>query len=133
MKIDKQLPIDCRKHIADRAAQFVAHGVLDGCSAEECAVCVHLRDTMAELLTQTANALKGPPREMHQHTWSNLPEIAAQVVTYVCVPEGWRIVPVEPTLEMLQSGGRSHAASSKLWRAMLSMAPTPWKDSAHGK
>jgi hypothetical protein len=37
-----------------------------------------LRTRMAQLLTDTANALKGAPAELHRHSWHDLPEIAAQ-------------------------------------------------------
>ena len=40
------------------------------------------------------------------------------------VPEGWKIVPVEPTGEMVDAGLRSWGTSHK-FRAMLAAAPTP--------
>ena len=39
-------------------------------------------------------------------------------------PEGWKIVPVEPTGEMVDAGLRSWGTSHK-FRAMLAAAPTP--------
>ena len=38
-----------------------------------------LRTRMADLLTRTANALKGQPEPLHLHDWSELPIIAASV------------------------------------------------------
>ena len=40
------------------------------------------------------------------------------------VPEGWKIVPVEPTGEMVDAGIRSLGTADK-FRAMLAAAPTP--------
>ena len=39
-------------------------------------------------------------------------------------PEGWKIVPVEPTGEMVDAGIRSLGTADK-FRAMLAAAPTP--------
>lgn len=39
-----------------------------------------LRARMADLLTRTANALKGEPEPLHLHDWSDLPERAGLVV-----------------------------------------------------
>lgn len=41
-----------------------------------------LHDRMADLLTATANALKGPPRALVWHDWADLPKVAADLVTY---------------------------------------------------
>jgi hypothetical protein len=39
-----------------------------------------LRDRMADLLTRTAAALKGPPKPLHLHDWADLPDVATKVV-----------------------------------------------------
>jgi hypothetical protein len=39
-----------------------------------------VRTRMADLLTRTANALKGDPPPLTQHDWSDLPEVAARIV-----------------------------------------------------
>ena len=41
-----------------------------------------LRSRMADLLTRTANALKGQPKPMHGHDWSDLPEVAERFGQY---------------------------------------------------
>lgn len=38
-----------------------------------------LIDRMSDLLTRTANALKGPPEALHLHSWHDLPEVAAAI------------------------------------------------------
>jgi hypothetical protein len=38
-----------------------------------------LRDRMRDLLTRTANALKGDPGPLKLHDWSDLPEVAARL------------------------------------------------------
>jgi hypothetical protein len=40
------------------------------------------------------------------------------------VPDGWKLVPVEATSEMLDAGGYRHEAY-QMWRAMLAAAPSP--------
>lgn len=42
---------------------------------------IALRDRMADLLTRTANALKGEPGPLSSHDWSDLPEVAAEIVS----------------------------------------------------
>lgn len=39
-----------------------------------------LRSRLASLLTRTANALKGEPEPLHQHDWSDLPDVAARAI-----------------------------------------------------
>ena len=42
------------------------------------------------------------------------------------VPEGWQLVPVEPTEEMLDAGYfTNHGANRGIYRAMLAAAPSP--------
>ena len=38
-----------------------------------------LRESMADLLTRTANALKGKPKPLCQHSWHDLPEVAGKL------------------------------------------------------
>ena len=38
----------------------------------------HIRDRMAQLLAETAVALKGPEKALHRHGWQDLPEVAAK-------------------------------------------------------
>lgn len=42
---------------------------------------IALRERMADLLTRTANALKGDPGPLRSHDWSDLPDVAASRVT----------------------------------------------------
>ena len=37
------------------------------------------RDQLADILTRTANALKGQPAELSSHSWHDLPEVAQQL------------------------------------------------------
>ena len=37
------------------------------------------RDKLADILTRTANALKGEPAELSLHSWHDLPEVAQQL------------------------------------------------------
>lgn len=43
---------------------------------------VVLCDRLSELLTQTAEALKGPPPPLTSHDWSDLPAVAAKLVDH---------------------------------------------------
>lgn len=47
-------------------------------SCEECAENQKISDRLAEILTQTANALKGPPPDLVWHSWHDLPEWATK-------------------------------------------------------
>lgn len=47
------------------------------CISDECDA---LRMRLSDLLTRTANALKGEPKPLHSHSWHDLPEIAAATV-----------------------------------------------------
>ena len=49
---------------------------------------------------------------------------AAQAAQPVQVPEGWKLVPVEPTPEMLTTQGGSVWTRREIWNAMLSAAPS---------
>lgn len=42
---------------------------------------ITIRTRMADLLTRTANALKGDPGPLTMHDWSDLPDVAARCVT----------------------------------------------------
>lgn len=48
--------------------------------ATELAETQRVLDRTATLLTSTADALKGPPAELHSHDWSDLPAVAARLV-----------------------------------------------------
>ena len=43
---------------------------------EERALC----DKLADILTRTANVLKGEPKPLHRHSWHDLPEVARKLV-----------------------------------------------------
>jgi hypothetical protein len=40
-----------------------------------------LRERLAAILTATANALKGQPKTLHAHSWHDLSEVAARIIT----------------------------------------------------
>ena len=44
---------------------------------EERALC----DKLADILTRTANVLKGEPKPLHRHSWHDLPEVAQRLIT----------------------------------------------------
>ena len=39
-----------------------------------------LCDKLADILTRTANVLKGEPKPLHRHSWHDLPEVARRLV-----------------------------------------------------
>ena len=45
-------------------------------AAEDRALC----DKLADILTRTANVLKGEPKPLHLHSWHDLPEVARRLV-----------------------------------------------------
>ena len=51
------------------------------------------------------------------------------VVSQPAVPEGWKLVPVEPTEEMLYPAGLENVEDgNEAWKAMLAAAPEPPED-----
>lgn len=41
-------------------------------------------------------------------------------------PRGWRLVPISPTVEMIQAGGASNRGGVlAMWRRMVEAAPKP--------
>ena len=65
-----------------RARKIKDTNVLDaaiemiGAAAEDRALC----DKLADILTRTANVLKGDPKPLHRHGWHDLPEVARKLV-----------------------------------------------------
>jgi uncharacterized protein YuzB (UPF0349 family) len=47
------------------------------------------RDKLADILTRTANALKGEPAELSLHSWHDLPEVAQQLKPAQQEPVAW--------------------------------------------
>lgn len=45
-------------------------------AAEDRALC----DKLADILTRTANVLKGEPKPLHRHGWHDLPDVAQRLV-----------------------------------------------------
>ena len=39
-----------------------------------------LCDKLSDILTRTANVLKGEPKPLHRHSWHDLPEVARRLV-----------------------------------------------------
>jgi hypothetical protein len=83
-----------------------------------------LRTRMARLLTDTANALKGAPAELHRHSWHDLPEIAARMNEALMAvmngkpPPGFKLLPREPTPEMLNAGAKFSLTLADAYREM---------------
>lgn len=65
-----------RNEIEAATGDAVRHGSTCD-SPEEIEDCDALRMRMADLLTRTANALKGEPMPLCMHSWHDLPEVAA--------------------------------------------------------
>lgn len=49
------------------------------CYCPNCEELTAQRDKLADILTRTANALKGQPTELTQHSWHDLPEVAQKL------------------------------------------------------
>jgi hypothetical protein len=83
-----------------------------------------LRARMAQLLTDTTNALKGAPAELHRHSWHDLPEIAARMHEALMAvmngkpPPGFKLLPREPTPEMLNAGAKFSLTLADAYREM---------------
>ena len=61
--------------------------------------------------------------------WKDDLNAAADLIDSITTPEGWKLVPVEPTVEMVRATdfiqGSEYVVPSKLYRAMLAVAPQP--------
>lgn len=75
---------DCEKDRAEiKALREETHAL-----REEVTDYVHQTGLLADLLTRTADALKGPPPPLTSHSWHDLPEVAAALKRNV-PPPGW--------------------------------------------
>lgn len=68
-KVAASLPVHCPCCVAAHAELQLLRAEL----AEEAA----LRERLSYLLTHTAGALKGRPKPLYSHGWSDLPKVAA--------------------------------------------------------
>lgn len=124
-------------------------------------------DQMSKLLAEIAVIVRGPELPRHRHGYADLPERvaalkAASVVAQsdhseqdlnmvaaqssVLVPDGWKLVPIEPTKAMIEAADEAdkeytlrHCGNSnggnpipqdgyEHWVAMINAAPTPPAD-----
>jgi hypothetical protein len=71
----------CEHYLAAPVAQGepVAHG--ESCvDPHEIESCDNVRFNMGKLLTGAANALRGEPEPLHQHSWHDVPELASRAM-----------------------------------------------------
>jgi len=81
----------------------------------------HLRERMDELLTKTAAALKGEPAELTMHDWSDLPAVAARMVTR----EADAIAREEAAAKMLSASEDERERLSSRVRELLATINAP--------
>ncbi|WP_273627757.1 hypothetical protein [Pseudomonas aeruginosa] len=142
----------CAKHVKTPA--FI-YGACIGCELEglraeaqalreEVAEYEALCNRQAELLSQSIVAIRGPEPELTRWGYADLPlrvktiveEVAALRARVAVVPDGYALVPVEPTREMFiainkeddkaYAGGCHHGAQFEwLWAAAIEAAPRP--------
>jgi hypothetical protein len=104
-----------------------------------------LNAKLGDLLTRSVNAVRGDPPPLTLWSWHDLPEriqaamAALQGATELAaaatreppapaVPEGWKLVPIEPTPNMAAAGFAVSEAEhdpAGVYRAMLVAAPHP--------
>ena len=87
------------------------------------------RKQRSEIL-RLANQMDGPKRI---GAYARL----ADYLDSITVPEGWQVVPVEPTREMIEAARQHHEGEAylpfSLYKAMLAVAPKPGDSSAPEK
>ncbi|HBO7374264.1 TPA: hypothetical protein VDW17_000837 [Pseudomonas aeruginosa] len=122
---------------AFRDGEFVGKGLYDALAAEaqalreEVAEYEALCNRQAELLSQSIVAIRGPEPELTRWGYADLPlrvktivEEVAALRARVVVPDGYALVPIEPTVAMRMPWKtmRGHSWYSK-YKAMLEAAP----------
>ena len=129
------------KGLAERMPQTGALQVIDDeplCMAKRIEELEAQVMAMAELLRDArkyVTALGKPDDEVStvQMTVSRIDELLAGQAPAPSVPEGWQLVPVEPTQEMVEcglmaavyEGDSASCILASAYRAMLSAAPSP--------
>ena len=94
-------------------------------SCENCEESAYVIDKLAKLLAEIAVIVNGV--EPHDASWSyhDLPEkvraLKQAQQPAAAVPEGYALVPVEPTEAMLDAGWLA-GSTSRVWAAMLAAA-----------
>lgn len=95
-------------------------------------------DRMGKLLAEIAVIIRGQELPLHRHGYADLPErvaalkaLAAQPSVPV-MPDGWKLVPIEPTERMTEVGrivdNYALRSTSSIYGVMLAVAPTPPAD-----
>ena len=87
----------------------------------DCHDCEQLRDKMADLLTRTANALRGDPPPLTRWSWHDLPDRAAAAIAAIDVMQ--RAAAAPPPAAPEPSEAEVAAAMASLYRAM---EPAAW-------
>lgn len=98
--------------------------------------CFNEASTLASGRCRTALAAHAELAGMHWRAAAKLRDAEPQPDSRGQAREGWKLVPVEPTPEMLDKGGMEHAmnfqrvqtsddAAGHVYRAMLAASPTP--------
>ncbi len=94
-------------------------------------------ERMGKMLAEIAVIVNGPEPDMTRWSYHDLPAKVAALAAQqaVAVPEGWVVVPREPTREMIEAGilfGNSPNKAAIIYQNMLSAAPTPQKGVSDG-
>lgn len=84
---------------------------------------------MEQLLQKAAQALRDAAR-YGAGDWSELVDALERRASPASVPEGWKLVPVEPTMEMCEAGWneydlQEHFSVRFMYERMIAAAPTP--------
>lgn len=119
---DKQQLAAMGEHMAEQAAQPM-------CMAKRIEELEAQVRVMAELLAQASTQLQTVFERDPQH-WdfhglvSRIDAALAGKLPAPAVPEGWQLVPVEPTREMMMRGGLFMRHRLSLWKDMLAASPS---------
>ena len=83
------------------------------------------REALEALYALYADAIDGG-FQPSKHALEQRKALKHYILNSTPVPEGWQLVPVEPTREMVKAGDRTeHRFSDVVYRLMLHAAPTP--------
>lgn len=88
--------------------------------------------TRIEAIPSINDVKKSAAELRRQH--AEIQQLKAQLSARQAAPDGWRLVPVKPTPEMINAGvaaRRSGGTSDEVYMAMLSAAPPPPEREPH--
>ncbi|CAO3447946.1 hypothetical protein [Azospirillum argentinense] len=124
--------LTCRSSVQEAAPATAADGLTETANGAVQDCLTAIRDLASEMGHSDTLGFEEARERIIEHVEEALGaiEAAARAVPPAGVPEGWKLVPVEPTPEMLDAGVEAGVGAApspwcpEVYRALLSAAPT---------